>query len=869
MKSVFRSEKWVVRSMVSVFLVTLLFPLTAFAETRVNEICHRDYEGGDWHCHYDPVTYTGNVVWTLEGSPYIVQNHVTVAEGGSLTIESGVQVSVADDKGFNVNGTLMATQATFSRLGGGHWLGIYFAPTAGSSSLANCAISYAGSQTSLWWFNGAYRSTTIYVNGSSPLITGCTISESAAHGIELYSGAATVTDTEFSNMAIDWYPLALDHINTFPTLSGNSTSGTGVNMVYLPSGTLTQSAHWNNPGANFPYHLHSTGIAEGVTLTVDAGTTIKAAVNAIIWASGNLAVAGTAMQPVLFTADTLTPGHWLGIYLSPTAGGSSLNYLSIAYAGSTNSLGWIHSDYRQAALYVDMINPTFDHLTVRDSLTTGLALFGSNAVMSNVAIQNNGWNGLNAENGSRASLTTVSFTGNGGGGPYYAIATDASSVLNLTGFSFSGNTRQGYQVWGGTIPSDALWKNLGSTMPYAITGSVTVAAGATLTIEPGTIVKLWDTQLSVAGVLTANSTAGRITFTSLQDDTIGGDTNGDGVATFPAKGDWRGIYLSPESGGSILANCNLTYAGSQNNLGWINSVYRTTAIYVNGSSPQITGCSISDSAGHGIELYSGSATVTNTTFNNMAEGWYPLVLDHINTFPTLSGNSTSGTGMNMVYLPSGTLVLPEGVTNITRHWNLPGANFPYHLFDVTIAEGVTLTVDAGTTVTAAGNARIWANGNLAVAGTGAQPVLFTADTLTPGHWRGIYLSPTAGSSSLNYLTIAYAGSTNSLGWIHNVYRQAALYVDMISPIFDHLTIRDSLTTGLALFGSNAVMTNVVIQNNGWNGLNAENGSRASLTTVSFTGNGGGGVYYAIATDASSVLNLTGFSFSGNTRQGSL
>lgn len=867
MKSECRFGSWFVRSMVITVLLVFLSPLTVLAETRVNEVCHIDYVGGSVHCHYDPVTYTENVVWTLAGSPYILQNNVSVAAGVALTIEPGVQVLVVDDKGLYVSGTLTATQATFSRAGGGHWLGIYLGPTAVNSNLTDCAISYAGSQASFGWINNAYRRSSIYVDGSSPQITGCTISESAAHGIELYSGAATVTTTAFSNMTDGWYPIVLDHINTFPIFSGNSTSGTGLNMVYLPSGTLDQSAHWTNPGINFPYHLHDTSIAPGVTLTVDAGTVVKAAGNAIVLAGGALAVAGTEAQPVLFTADTLTPGHWRGIYLSPTAGGSSLNHLTIAYAGSTNSLGWIHDAYRKASLYVDMINPTFDHLTIRDSLTIGLSLFGANAVMTNVAIQNSGWNGLTAESGSRASLTAVAITGNGAAeGVHYAIATDASSVLNLTGFSFSGNTRQGYQVWGGTIPRDALWKNLGATMPYAVTGLVTVAAGATLTIQPGAIIKLWDTQLSVAGVLTANSATGRITFTSLQDDTIGGDTNGDGNQTTPAKGDWRGIYLSPESGSSILVNCNLIYAGSQKSLGWINNDYRRTAIYVNGSSPQITGCSISESAGHGIELYGASATVTNTAFSNMAEGWYPLALDHINTFPILSGNSTNGTGMNMVYLPSGTLALPEGVTSITRHWNLPGANFPYHLFDVMIAEGVTLTVDAGTTVKGATNARLWVNGNLAAVGTGAQPVLFTADTQTPGHWRGIYLSPTAGGSSLNYLTIAYAGSTSSLGWFHNNYRQAALYVDLSSPNFDHLTIRDSLTHGLALYGSDAVMTNVVIQNNGWNGLNAESGSRASLTTVSFTGNGSGGAYYTIATDASSVLNLTDFSFSGNTRQ---
>ena len=110
------------------------------------------------------------------------------------------------------------------------------------------------------------------------------------------------------------------------------------------------------------------------------------------------------------------------------------------------------------------------------------------------------------------------------------------------------------------IISDTTWTLAGS--PYVVSGFLEIDSSVTLTIEPGVVVK-FDTgaELSVSGALRAEGTESQpIYFTSLLDDTVGGDTNGDSSDTVPSARDWVHIGFAPGAEGTFT-HATIRYGG--------------------------------------------------------------------------------------------------------------------------------------------------------------------------------------------------------------------------------------------------------------------------------------------------------------------
>ena len=112
-----------------------------------------------------------------------------------------------------------------------------------------------------------------------------------------------------------------------------------------------------------------------------------------------------------------------------------------------------------------------------------------------------------------------------------------------------------------TYSSNTTWTSAGS--PYWVTGTVTVNNGATLTVQPGVIVKFSNStaaQLLMSGgkLNAAGTAANPIVFTSIADDSVGGDTGGDGPTTGSA-GTWCNLAFT-NSGSNVGLSSSLSYA---------------------------------------------------------------------------------------------------------------------------------------------------------------------------------------------------------------------------------------------------------------------------------------------------------------------
>ncbi|MFN8597730.1 MAG: hypothetical protein U0559_16295 [Anaerolineae bacterium] len=334
----------------------------------------------------------------------------------------------------------------------------------------------------------------------------------------------------------------------------------------------------------------------------------------------------------------------------------------------------------------------------------------------------------------------------------------------------------------GTITQDTQWLVISSPFTVCASG-VTVGPTATLTIQPGVTVQFQQSvnnKLNVQGTLNAiGTTAQPITFTGL-------------VAT---PGSWAGIsadYSVITPALVNLSNVTLEDGGGGSALG---------QLIIDRATLTLTHSLIRNGGSNGIHFTYQTAGLNVQTTDFVSNTLNAIQIDAPYTDLLLSDLSANNNGTNGVY-----------IVNVSTHiqgqhrWSNPG--IPYVVSDGLYNQpGDELTIDPGTRLQFMSNIALNIGGQLKAIGLPDQPITFTAQTQTPGGWRGIVVDGgnSAAVVQLDYATVEYGGSD---------FGGANIVVNHGQVIAHHSTIRGSAKDGVQfnVGASGSILNSQIISN---------------------------------------------------------
>jgi hypothetical protein len=293
----------------------------------------------------------------------------------------------------------------------------------------------------------------------------------------------------------------------------------------------------------------------------------------------------------------------------------------------------------------------------------------------------------------------------------------------------------------GDIDSDVVW--LAALSPHYVDADVYVDHSATLTIEPGCVIKFAPGARLYCGFLGP----GRIVARGKSDSTI---TFTSAAAT-RIPGDWRGItFYSYALAGCVLDRCTIEYADS-------------AAVTVDAVGVGITNCLIQQGVGYGVDCTPNGA-FADFAGNVITTCYRPLRIFCQNVASIGTGNNFTGNGQNQDVVE-----VNGGSLSGSAAWSNPGV--PYLLNSQLTVGGTSnpiLTLLPGITVKCLPGVDIRVGypnpGGLIADGT-ASRITFTSavNPPAPGDWRGIVFYPSSLDSicRLRGCKVEYGGANDS------------------------------------------------------------------------------------------------------------
>lgn len=630
-----------------------------------------------------------------ENITYLVNNNVTISSGARVTVEPGVVVKFRSYKKILVEGALVAEGTPDSLIvftsekddyygnpgdtnddgsstvpAHSNWASLNFLDT---SDDAVCVLRYC-----VLKYGGYSSSGGVELSNAGPTISHCLISDNY-YGIECDGNSdPNILDNQINYSYST--PIYMS-LKSNPFFSGNSFEANGYKALGIIEGTLSSDATLYTRTVagveNMAYLLlNSLTIGPGATLTIRPGVVIKPLnYGRSITVQGGLSAQGTADSLVVFTSvkDDANGGDTNndGSQTSPSASdwswirfeGTSIDSLCVLDHCNILFGGWYSGNAYKGVIQANSASPTVSNCTIANAYY-GIVCRGTSypQISANQIL----------------NITYLPITISLISDPLF----DANQLFN--------NAYTALGLYGETLAEDvtigrrdlAGYENI----TWILDENLSVTSGATLTIEPGVVVKMrGNKNLTVEGTLVADGTPDSlIIFTSEKDDGFGNpeDTNNDGSITQPAPGNWSYVRFEDTSDdlNCVFDNCVIRYGGSYNHGG----------VVLDNAGPTISN-SIFSYNDYGLELQGSSApTIANNWLENNT---YTPILMSLVSDPSFSGNSFSANGYKALGIIGETLASDVS-------WGkraVAGDNNIVYLVtnDLTVGAGAILTIEPG------------------------------------------------------------------------------------------------------------------------------------------------------------------------------
>jgi cysteine-rich repeat protein len=790
--------------------------------------------------HAQTAIMGGNIInqtWTAAGSPYTIQGDIVVPAGAFLRIQAGVEVRFAASDAlmtgantsrveltvhgeFTVDGT--ATEPVRFRgvtTTGGSWYGIQIASGATPVSIRHATIEHAIDGLRLAATGGASvesvtasscSSTGIRVLAGSPTLRGVAVTASPM-GIRVESGGSAsiegclVTANTSYGIYVAQTSGSADSTVSYCTIDQNGSYG-----IYHDSGssarTLTvRNSIVSNHGVNGILRANlgtvavsHTNVWQGGSSGTTTGPGMLSA-NPLYVSAGNRRL--TSNSPCRFASDTGTDIGALPYVSDPTPGLYGTLWTNTTLpAGSHSAAG-------------DLTVAPGVTLTLQPGATLS---FATNDVM------------VSGANTSRAELRVA--------GTLVAAGTSMSPVT-LTSVGTAAGSWYGVEFL-----STATGSRLEQAVVERGIDCVRHASTAAQTVTDVTVRNCSSTGIRV----------------------LAGSPTLRGVAVTASP---MGIRV--ESGGSAsIEGCLVT----------ANTSYGIYVAQTSGSADStVSYCTIDQNGSYGIYHDSGSSARTLTVRNSIVSNHGvngilranlgTVAVSHTNVWQGGSSGTTTGPGMlsaNPLYVSAGNRRLtsnspcrfasdtgtdigalpyvsdptPGLYGTLWTNTTLPAGSHSA-AGDLTVAPGVTLTLQPGATLSFATNdvmvsgantsrAELRVAGTLVAAGTSMSPVTLTSVGTAAGSWYGVEFLSTATGSRLEQAVVE-----RGIDCVRHASTAAQTVTDV--------TVRNCSSTGIRVLAGSPTLQ-AVRGSGSPMGIRIESGGSAVIENCLLTNNTGYGIY---------------------------